>query len=121
MVLEKYKIYKIHHNPEYFGQPFPRDYLLVCLSESYEIADDFLGKKFPPNTPLGDIKYIEINYLFIKCFDGNVIGEENSTNLYEDCWLSPLTDKDISDIKEIMEKMEGNYKYNRKLNQIVKK
>jgi hypothetical protein len=118
MTIEKNKIYKIFHNIEYFGEPFPRDYLLVCPNNTYEIDDDFLGKKFPLHTLLRNIKKIQIECLFIKCFDEAIIFEDTTT-LYEDCWTSPLIDKDIYEIKEIMEKMGGNYKYNRKLNQIV--
>ena len=77
-----------------------------------------MGKKFPLHTSLRNIKKIQIECLFIKCFDEAIIFE-NATTLYEDCWTSPLIDKDIYEIKEIMEKMGGNYKYNRKLNQIV--
>ena len=118
MTIEKNKIYKIFHNIEYANEPFSRDYLLVCPNKTYEIDDDFLGKKFPLHTSLRNIKNIQIECLFIKCFDETIIFE-NTTTLFEDCWTSPLTDKDIYEIKDIMEIMGGNYKYNRKLNQIV--
>ena len=119
MVLEKYKVYKIFHNPISFSEPFPREYVLVCPNRNVFIPDDFVkGKK---------IKYVHIrnshksfNCLFIVCFDGS-FSFNHDTSISEDSYLEPLNDGDLEDIRKALNGIiGGKYKYNRKLNTVIK-
>jgi hypothetical protein len=119
MVLEKYKVYKIFHNPISFLKSFPREYVLVCPNRNVFIPDDFVKGK---TIRYGRIRYSHqlFNCLFIVCFDGS-FSFNHDTSISEDSYLEPLNDGDLEDIRKALNGIiGGKYKYNRKLNAVIK-
>jgi hypothetical protein len=124
MSLVKHEIYKIYHNPQSFSDPFPRDYLLICPDKDVFIPNDYIkGKEFRNKLEWCEAaKYITFPCLFIICFDGSYTFD-NVSSVSEDCYFEKLNNEDLKDIKDVlshMNKMGEKYKYNRKLNRVIK-
>lgn len=117
MILEKDKVYKVYHNPMGFGKPYPRDFLLICPIKDIVFDDGFLkGDEFNSwHSP----KYKEFECLFIVCFDGSYVFN-HATCVTEDCHIEPLNEDDLKDIRKVLNDMSGEYKFNRKLNKVVR-
>ena len=124
MILEKDKIYKIFHNPRGFADPFPRDYLLLCPSDNLVLADDFVkGKEYRKRLKYWQqAKHVSFGCLFIVCFDGK-FSFNHESSIFEDSYFEDLNNGDLKEIKDVllyMSKMGEKYKYNRKLNRVIK-
>jgi hypothetical protein len=122
MVLEKHKVYKIFHNPISFGEPYPRNYLLVCPKNDLVIDDGFVkGKEFRMNSMWHNVNYRILSCIFIVCFDGGYSFDHESS-ICEDCYFGEINDNDLKDVRgaiQHMAKMGEKYQYNRKLNKII--
>ena len=118
MVLEKFKVYKIFHNPYDFLIDFDRSYVLVCPERNVVIDDGFCkGKKYKQRI-WSSCKYRTFDCLFIVCLDGG-FRLNQATSISEDCYLEELDNNDLKDIKNALVEMGGKYRYNRKLNKIT--
>ena len=119
MILEKNKVYKIFHNPMSFGKPYPRDYVLVCPNRNLTIPDGFIrGKAI--RSVYRRCDDIHFGCLFIVCLDG-CFSFNSGSSISEDSYLEPLNNGDLEDIRKALTGIIGDkYKYNRKLNMVVK-
>lgn len=117
MILEKDKVYKVYHSPKSFGTPYPRYFLLICPIKDIVFDDGFLkGDEFNSWNPP---KYKRFVCLFIVCFDGSYVFNQE-TCVVEDCHIEPLNEYDLKDIRKVLDGMHGDYKFNRKLNKVVR-
>ena len=117
MILEKNKVYKVYHNPRSFEKQYPRDFLLICPIKDIVFDDGFL--KGDKSNSWYSSKYKQFECLFIICFDGGYVFN-HATCVTEDCYIKPLNEDDLKDIRKVLDGMCGEYKFNRKLNMVVK-
>lgn len=121
MVLERDKVYKVRHNT--FTNPIGwTNYIIFSPIYDVIIPDDFFDKTVYQS--IGPIR--DISTHFTVCFDKNICVKyddginKSVTGLNHDCEILDITNEDYPLIKEAMEKLGHGYKYNRKLNKLIK-
>ena len=111
MLLSANKVYKIKHlNHDLFISDFPRDYIIFSPKYDYNFGYRF-SIKDTPEILLDDIQ-CEFLIDFLGCFVFDA-----STSIHSDCVFEKLTMKDLEDIRIGIGK---KFKYNRKLNKLIK-
>jgi hypothetical protein len=123
MILEKGKVYKVHHI--FAPRDYDRDYIIFSPLDDVMLADDYFTEY-----KMG-MRYESMNIftLFTVCFSGEVLVVSeaetrnphgySTTGIDRFLKLLPLTDKDYDDIRKALLLLGNGYKYNRKLNEIV--
>ena len=114
ITLEENKIYKVVHSRKFFGEYFPRDYIICCPTRNYSIDD---SKFVKISSYLKTLQKLEC--VFTIDFNGTA-QMYLSTTVFEDCHFEELDGKDILDIKKAFnDGILKGYKYNRKLNKLI--
>lgn len=118
MILEKNKIHKVKH----VVHGMNRNYIIFSPIEDVILPDDFFG-----NARSNSL--YDISCHFVIRFDSNIVTRFDShlvrrnklpqTGIYQDCTILELNNKDIQEIKKVMEIIGHEYKYNRKLNTLI--
>lgn len=117
-ILEKDKVYKIEH-PDNRGEYidlYNRNYIISSPINDVMVEDDYFNKR-----PL----YHHINFQthFTICLDGRIIinkeGDYSASGINPNCRILELMPSDFKDIKKAIDALQGKYKYNRKLNQLI--
>lgn len=116
IILEKDKVYKIIHKC-LFGGEFKRNYIICSPKEDVHIKEG---------------QSVTFDTHFTVCFSGFVIIHKllhdngtvdtslpSSTTMHSSYDLAPLIDYDMQDMRKALAMLDGKYRYNRKLNQLI--
>ena len=118
IVLEKDKVYKIEHPDDRgdFLRLYDRNYIISSPINDVIVEDDYFSAR------KSLYKHINFRTHFTICLDGSITtnnGNYSASGINPNCRILELMPSDLKDIKKAIDALQGKYKYNRKLNQLI--
>ena len=113
MTLEKDKIYKIRHFHQMLHPEYARQYIICSPKDDVVINSD------------SDCKTFETHFTI--CFSGRILTHEltdfskpSSTSISKPDIIEKLNNNDYDEIRIALGMLDNNYRYNRRLNKLIR-